>query len=190
MKRYLFSGLFITSLLFPYISFAYELTDKDRSIVASATSRIEKIITSRGELMREKIIVLLKRAANNSSSNPRLQRIMEMTVQNLRTRDADIENLFGYNEGIASTGTGVAGDKSTTLPTNTQAVPVSGTQIMKTDTSTQSNSQNIPFQANSQSPIVYSNTGVIRDTNTNVPTNTQTVPASGTKVIKSCYIQN
>lgn len=46
MKKYLALGL-IVSLLFPYLSFAYELSDKDKIIVTNATAKVEKMIQTR-----------------------------------------------------------------------------------------------------------------------------------------------
>lgn len=91
MKKYLIIGL-IVSLLFPYLTFAYDLTDKDRGIVSSATTKIEKIISTRGESVRARIIVLLEKAIA-SSSNVRLQTVIGKTIENLRPRDVTFSDL-------------------------------------------------------------------------------------------------
>lgn len=162
MKKYLVVWL-ILSLLFPYFTFAYELNDKDRSIVSSATAKVEKMIQARWESMRGRIIILLEKAVSKYPNNARLQALVGKTVENIRvSNDIDLGDLFGEKNGqVTSTGSIVHAEEKK---------PIVQTKIQNPAIPQITVSTGVTYVP----PVVVPSVPVV----INVP------------VIKSCYIQN
>jgi len=73
------------------ISFAYDLTAKDKVLVDNLTTKVEKIIEKKWEKVRDSLINSIKKLAIKYKKQPRLETILLEVVNNL---DNNIENEF------------------------------------------------------------------------------------------------
>lgn len=94
MKKYLVFWL-ITSLIFPYIALAYDLSTKDLALIEWVTVKIEKIIEKRWNSIRNRIISLLQGGLKQYANNPRMVAILEKTIENISSDQISLSSLYG-----------------------------------------------------------------------------------------------
>lgn len=116
MKKYLIFWL-IAGLILPYITFAYDLSTKDITLIEWATAKIEKIIEKRWESVRNRIISLLQRGLKQYVNNPRMIGILEKTIENISLDELSLNSLYWQeNLDVENNKTGVTQKNKKNIP--------------------------------------------------------------------------